>query len=148
MAAKWIKNILCIYIAIVFVQSLFFKFTDSFETVYIFSILGSWSGFDWFAEYGAYAVGTAELIAAILLFSPLRLYGAGLASGIMTGAVYFHLFTPLGIDMPEFDEVGNITGTDGGLLFYSACGVLISAVLVTAIEFFGTDNALKRTFFS
>lgn len=144
-AVKWI---LCIYVAFVFIQSLFFKFTDAYETIHIFSILGAWSGFDWFADYGAYGVGTVELIAAIMLFfAPARLYGAGIASGVMAGAVFFHLFTPLGINMPEFDEMGNIIGDDGGLLFYNACGVLLAALIVTAMEFFGTDNPIKRLLF-
>ncbi|KEQ18182.1 MauE/DoxX family redox-associated membrane protein [Endozoicomonas numazuensis] len=142
---KWI---LCIYIAFVFVQSLFFKFTDAYETVYIFSVLGNWSGLDWFAEYGAYGVGITELIAAILLMIPAcRLYGAILSAGVMAGAVFFHLFTPLGINMPEFDNTGNIIGDDGGLLFYNASGMLVAAVVVAIMEFFDTDNAIKRILF-
>lgn len=144
MFSKGLKWILSLYIAIVFVQSLFFKFTDAYETVYIFGILGSWSGFQWFADYGAYGVGTVELVASILLFTSFRLYGAGIASGVMSGAVFFHLFTPLGIEMPEFDSMGNIVGNDGGLLFYNACGVLLAAVIVTLMEFIETDNAIKR----
>jgi uncharacterized membrane protein YphA (DoxX/SURF4 family) len=140
---KWL---LCIYIAVVFVQSLFFKFADAYETVYIFSILGNWSGLDWFADYGAYGVGVVELIAAILLIVPAtRLYGAVMATGVMVGAVFFHLFTPLGTNMPEFDSMGNIIGDDGGLLFYNACGVLLAAIIVTLMEFFETDNLIKRT---
>ncbi|MGI9279666.1 MAG: DoxX family protein [Endozoicomonas sp.] len=141
---KWV---LCIYIAFVFVQSLFFKFTDAYETVYIFSVLGNWSGLDWFAEYGAYGVGITELIAAILLMIPAsRLYGAILSTGVMAGAVFFHLFTPLGINMPEFDNMGNIIGDDGGLLFYNASGMLVAAIVVAILEFIDTDNAIKRIF--
>ena len=142
--SKGIRWIFCIYIAVVFVQSLFFKFTDSFETLHIFGVLGDWSGLQWFADYGAYGVGTVELIASLLLFTPARLYGAIIASGVMVGAVSFHLFTPLGIPMPEFDEVGHIIGDDGGLLFYNACGVLASAVFLTILEFMYTDNLIKR----
>ena len=128
---KWV---LSIYVAFVFIQSLFFKFSDSYETVHIFGTLGEWSGFDWFAEYGAYGVGTVELIAALMLLVPVvRLYGAIIASGVMVGAVFFHLFTPLGINMPEFDDMGRIIGDDGGLLFYNACGVLVASVIVAAM---------------
>ena len=147
MVSKTFKWILSLYIAVVFIQSLFFKFTDSYETMHIFGVLGEWSGFQWFADYGGYGVGTVELIASILLLTPLRLYGAGIASGVMTGAVFFHLFTPLGIEMPEFDEMGNIIGDDGGLLFYNACGVLVAALIVTLMEFIQTDNAIKRAIF-
>ena len=49
-----VKWILCIYVAVVFIQSLFFKFTDAYETIHIFSTLGAWVGLEWFADYGAY----------------------------------------------------------------------------------------------
>ncbi len=62
----------------------------------------------------------------------------------MTGAVFFHLFTPLGIAMPEFDELGNIIGDDGGLLFYNACGLLVSGIILTILEFRNTDNKIKQ----
>ncbi len=127
-----------------YVQSLFFKFTDAYETLHIFGVLGAWSGFQWFADYGAYGVGVVELIASILLLTPLRLYGAAIASGVMTGAVFFHLCTPLGIAMPEFDDMGNIIGDDGGLLFYNACGLLVSGIILTILEFINTDNKVKQ----
>ena len=146
MINKGIRWVFCFYIAFVFVQSLFFKFTDSYETLHIFGVLGEWAGFQWFSDYGAYGVGIAELIAAVLLFTPWRLYGAIIATGIMIGAVSFHMFTPLGTAMPEFNEFGDIVGDDGGLLFYTACSVLGSAILLTFIEAWGTDNAIKRCF--
>ncbi len=142
--ARWVFSI---YIAVVFIQSLFFKFTDSYETLHIFSVLGDWSGFQWFADYGAYGVGIVELIASILLFTALRLYGAIIAFGVMAGAVFFHLFTPLGITMPEFDDMGNIIGDDAGLLFYNACAVFASAFFLSLLEFWDTNNAIKRWFF-
>ena len=62
--------ILAVFIAMIFVQSLFFKFSNSFETQHIFSTIGAWMadiGFpqglaNGFAAYGGYAVGTVELI--------------------------------------------------------------------------------------
>ena len=144
MVGKTLKWILSLYIAFIFIQSLFFKFTDSYETVYIFGVLGGWAGLPWFADYGGYGVGIVELIASILLLTPFRLYGAIIASGVMAGAVFFHLFTPLGVEMPEFDAVGNIIGDDGGLLFYNACAVLVSALIVSLMDFIQTDNAIKR----
>lgn len=144
MINKGFKWVLCLYIAIVFVQALFFKFTDAYETIHIFGVLGRWSGFQWFADYGAYGIGIVELIAAVLLFTPLRFYGAGLAAGVMMGAVCFHIFTPLGVYMPEFDDMGQVIGDDSGLLFYNACGVLLASVILTVMEFIYTDNAIKR----
>ena len=109
--------LLCIYIAFVFVQSLFFKFTGAYESIYIFSTLRAWSGIALFEPFGRFAIGSFELIASILLFVPrLRIFGAALAIGIMTGAIFFHLFTPLGV----------VILGDGGELFTLACGVWIS----------------------
>ncbi len=127
---KKFKLILSLVIAFVFIQSLFFKFSGAPETQHIFGLLGDWAGLPWFAEYGAYMVGTAELIAAILLFTPLFLHGALMAVGIMTGAIFFHLFTPLGIVMPAFNAAGEIIGNDGGTLFIMACIVWSCAVFL------------------
>jgi hypothetical protein len=54
----------------------------------------------------------------------VRIFGAALAIGIMTGAIYFHLFTPLGVD---------ILG-DRGELFTLACGVWISGWVILAMS--------------
>ena len=139
-----LKNILSVFIALVFVQSLFFKFTGSPETQHIFGVLGQWSGFAWFAEYGAYGVGTAELIAAILLFTPWHGIGAVMALGIMTGAIFFHLFTPLGIIMPAFDDSGAVVGNDGGLLFIMACLVWIAALILITRDFVNSNGFLYQ----
>ena len=105
------------YIAFVFVQSLFYKFTGSAESIFIFSTLRDWSGIGLFEPAGRWIIGTAELIASVLLFVPgLTIFGAAMAIGIMTGAISFHLFTPLGVE---------IMG-DGGELFTLACGVWVS----------------------
>jgi hypothetical protein len=126
-----IKHVPAAFIAFVFVQSLFFKFTGSYETGYIFGTLGDWSGLAWFGAYGAYMVGVSELIATVLLFSRWHGLGALFSVGVMTGAIFFHLFTPLGIVMPEFDSAGEIVGYDGGLLFVMACLVWLSAAFLT-----------------
>jgi uncharacterized membrane protein YphA (DoxX/SURF4 family) len=135
-AALWA---LTLYIAFVFVQSLFFKFSNSPETQYIFGTLNSWAaglGFPGlFAPSGIfsqYVVGTSELIAsgALLLGAvtkkPLvHAAGAVLAMGVISGAIFFHLFTPLGV------QVRNTDGTlDGGELFALACGVWVAAAFI------------------
>ena len=109
--------LLSAYIAVVFVQSLFYKFTGSEESIFIFSTLRDWSGIGLFEPAGRWIIGSAELAASILLFVPgLTIFGAAMAIGIMTGAISFHLLTPLGVE---------IMG-DGGELFALACGVWIS----------------------
>ncbi len=115
---RWVVSI---WIAFVFIQSLFFKFSGSNETQHIFGVLGETFGLPWFAAYGGYIVGGLELVASILLFLRFWPWGALLAFEIMSGAIVFHLFTPLGVVMPMFDAAGNEIGNDGGTLFIMAC---------------------------
>jgi hypothetical protein len=139
MVRRYLPIALTLYIAFVFIQSLFFKFTDSPETQYIFGTLDVWgASLGWpglFAHNGIfsqYVVGTAELIASgilLLALTPrldwLRPFGALMAIGVISGAIFFHLFTPLGV------SVLNTDGTrDGGQLFALACGVWIAAALL------------------
>lgn len=125
MARRTILWTLSAYIGFVFVQSLFFKFTGSEESIFIFSTLRAWSGIALFEPAGRWIIGICELIASILLFLPrTRIFGAAMAIGIMTGAITFHLFTPLGVE---------ILG-DGGELFILACGVWISGWIILALS--------------
>jgi uncharacterized membrane protein YphA (DoxX/SURF4 family) len=121
--------VLTLYIAVVFIQSLFFKFTDSPETQHIFGTLDAWSA-SWglpglFAPTGIfsqYVVGSVELLASVLLLTGLLL-GLPLLHG--AGAIFFHLFTPLGV------QVRNTDGSfDGGELFALACGVWLAAAWI------------------
>lgn len=125
------KKLFSLFIMFVFIQSLFFKFSGSYETQYIFGALGEWSGFAWFGAYGAYIIGVAELIASALLVTRFHGFGAVMAMGIMTGAIFFHLATPLGVVQPAFDAAGNVIGDDAGTLFIMACLVWVSAAMLT-----------------
>ncbi len=100
--------------AVILLQTLFFKFTASPESVYIFTTVGM-------EPWGRIASGIAELVAAILILVPRFTWlGALLAMGIMSGAIFFHL-TILGIEVQG----------DGGLLFvYALIVFLCSAVLL------------------
>lgn len=92
--------------ALIMLQTLYFKFTGSEESVYIFSTVGM-------EPWGRIAVGVLELIASILLFIPSLIWlGSVLAFGLMAGAIGLHL-TVLGIEV----------NGDGGLLFLYACVV-------------------------
>jgi uncharacterized membrane protein YphA (DoxX/SURF4 family) len=120
-----VTRLLSVYIAFVFVQSLFYKFTGSEESIFIFSTLREWSGIGLFEPAGRWIIGSAELVASILLFVPgATVVGAAMAIGIMTGAIFFHLFTPLGVE---------IMG-DGGELFALACGVWVSGWLILWLQ--------------
>ncbi|GMM91292.1 hypothetical protein [Vibrio fortis] len=136
------KHLPAAFIAFVFVQSLFFKFTGSYETDHIFGTLATWSGLSWFGIYGGYIIGIAELIAAILLFTRWHGLGAIMSVGIMSGAIFFHLFTPLGIPMPEFNAAGEIVGDDGGLLFGMACLVWLCGAFLSVKDFKNQDGFL------
>lgn len=130
---RWLPWALAVFIAVVFVQSLFFKFSDSFETRHIFGVIGEWMGDVGFPEgmaaafaaWGGYAVGSAELLASLmLLLRRTQSYGAALAFAIISGAIFFHLFTPLGVSV-VVNEAGD---RDGGQLFALAVLVWFSAL--------------------
>ncbi|MFT5118061.1 MAG: hypothetical protein ACI9NY_001595 [Kiritimatiellia bacterium] len=142
---KYIPIALSIFIAFVFLQSLPFKFTNSLETQHIFTTLAAWSGLDWFGVYGGYMVGGAELITAILLFTKLRSLAAIMALGIMSGAIFFHLFTPLGIVMPHFDAAtAQKIGDDSGVLFIMACITWTCAVALALLESKNPESTLSK----
>lgn len=137
--------ILTLFVAFVFIQSLFFKFTGSPETVYIFQgKLDPWAaslGFKGvFAPGGIFSatvVGSAELVASLLLLAGafiasqrlVQVAGAALGLGVISGAIFFHLFTPLGIAVVNTDG-----SSDGGELFMLACGVWVSCALLLWIR--------------
>jgi uncharacterized membrane protein YphA (DoxX/SURF4 family) len=99
--------------AIIMLQTLYFKFTAAPESVYIFSTLG-------LEPWGRIGIGIAELIASILLLIPATtIWGAFLAVGLMSGAIFAHL-TKLSI------EVQN----DGGILFVYACIVWLCSIVL------------------
>ncbi|MEM8492746.1 MAG: DoxX family membrane protein [Pseudomonadota bacterium] len=136
---KVISTVLSIFVAFVFVQSLFFKFSGSEETVIIFSTIGQWMSSiglpafvaNLFGEFGGYGVGTTELVASALILIPAtRKLGASIAFVVMSGAIFFHLGTPLGVDR-VVDAAGN---TDGGALFFTAVGVWVSSAVIIALS--------------
>ena len=99
--------------AIIMIQTLYFKFSGSEESVYIFSVVGM-------EPWGRIGVGVMELIASILIVvSSTAWLGAVLSLGLMTGAIGMHL-TILGI------EVQN----DGGQLFLYAVIVSLCSLFV------------------
>ena len=96
-------------IAIVLIQTLFFKFTAHPDSVYIFTTVGM-------EPFGRIGIGVMELIAAVLLmFRKTVWLGAGLATGILSGAILMHL-TQLGIEVQDDGEIF-IRGNSEQLLF-------------------------------
>ncbi len=114
MLIYWIARIA---VALILLQTLFFKFSGAEESVYIFTTVG-------IEPWGRIGVGVLELLASVLvLISTTTWLGAGLALGLMIGAIGMHL-TLLGIEVQG----------DGGYLFYLALGVAACSVIVLLID--------------
>jgi uncharacterized membrane protein YphA (DoxX/SURF4 family) len=112
--------------AYIFIYYLQFKFTGHPGSVELFTTLTDWLGFHGHEKIMRIGTGSAELVASILLFIPrTQVVGAAMALAIMSGAIFFHLFSPLGID-----PYG-----DGGVLFKQACGVWLSSAIILAIRY-------------
>jgi uncharacterized membrane protein YphA (DoxX/SURF4 family) len=95
---SWILQVI---VAVILLQTLFFKFSGAAESVYIFSALGA-------EPWGRYASGVVELIAAILLLTPRAVtLGALLALGTISGAIMAHL-TRLGIALEPVNDHGEL----------------------------------------
>ncbi|OED36671.1 hypothetical protein AB833_26320 [Chromatiales bacterium (ex Bugula neritina AB1)] len=133
----------------VFLQSLPYKYSLHPDTQHIFGTIGEWiSGFlgpaigNAFSNFGSYVVGTFELATSVVLLVPAVLWvlrkalgkptsgirakyhtiGGLMAAMVMGGAVFFHLFSPLGIEVLHEGE------NDGGSLFYAALSILIGGI--------------------
>lgn len=108
---QWILRIIP---ALIMLQTLFFKFSASAESVYIFTTLG-------IEPWGRILSGLMELIAGILLLIPGKtVWGAFLGAGIMAGAILSHL-TVLGIE---------VMGDGGQLFIYALITFVCCAILV------------------
>jgi len=122
---NWIAGALSAWIAFIFVWYLQFKFTGNDGSVWLFTIITDWLHLHGYEKVMRIGTGSAELIASILLFDRLlQPVGAFLALCIMTGAIFFHLFSPLGVDPYK----------DGGVLFHQACSVWLASVVILAIR--------------
>ena len=113
---SWVFRIV---VAIILVQTLYFKFTGAEESKYIFTQLMGDS-----EAVGRIGSGVVELIASILLLIPGTAWlGALIALATITGAIFSHL-TMLGI----------VVKNDGGLLFGLAITVFILSAVILFIH--------------
>jgi uncharacterized membrane protein YphA (DoxX/SURF4 family) len=127
-----------VFAAAVFLDSLRYKFTDHPNTQEIFGRLDGWAGtlglpglFAHTGLFSQYVIGSAELVASTLLlvgllprFVRLNALGAAIGLAVMTGAVSFHLFTPLGVD----------PNNDGGGLFAAALTIWVTSIVLLVIR--------------
>lgn len=142
-----------VFAAAVFLDSLRYKFTDHPKTQEIFGRLDGWAGslglpglFGHTGLFSQYVIGTAELFASTLLLvgllpglKRLNAVGALIGFAVMSGAVNFHLWTPLGID----------PNNDGGGLFAAACTIWVTSMVLMIIrrnELIGLGQDLRRAF--
>lgn len=107
---SWLFRLLA---AVIFLQTLYFKFSAAPESVFIFSTLGM-------EPWGRIGTGIAELIVSLLLIVPRTAWLGALGGlGIISGAILAHL-TKLGVEVQG----------DGGLVFYLALAVFASCLIV------------------
>ncbi|MFT5506690.1 MAG: hypothetical protein ACI845_003677 [Gammaproteobacteria bacterium] len=153
--------VMALWMCKIFLFSLPYKFTGHPDTQHIFGTIGDWmSGFlgraigNLFTSFGAIGVGLFELITSIVLLLPALLWvlnktgifsssghrakihriGGIMAAMVMSGAVFFHIFTPLGI------EVLHQGKSDGGSLFFAAVSILVSGVILFVINSLKIDD--------
>ncbi|MBW5291038.1 MAG: hypothetical protein Rsou_0162 [Candidatus Ruthia sp. Asou_11_S2] len=135
--------LIALWASYVFLGSLPYKFNGAAEPLHIFSTLGAWmSGFlgntmgGLFTQYGAYIVGGFELITSLVLLSPLVLWhrreklhciGGLMASVVMAGAVFFHLFWVV-----KWSENGQIQADSG--LANAALSILVLGIVMVILN--------------
>ncbi|MGA0601388.1 hypothetical protein ACO2Q3_11860 [Caulobacter sp. KR2-114] len=140
LAARLVRHApdaMALFMSAIFLDSLRYKFTDHPKTQVIFGLLNGWAAslglpglFAHTGLFSQYVIGSIELLASTLLLVGIaprlrHLQAAGALAGllVMSGAVSFHLFTPLGTDPNH----------DGGGLFAAACTNLAFAVLLLGV---------------
>jgi len=138
LAKKYAPMAIAAFTAVIFLDSLRYKFTDHPNTQEIFGRLDQWAAtigapglFSHTGLFSQYVIGSAELVASILLLVGivpalvrLQALGALIAVAVMSGAISFHLFTPLGVD----------PNNDGGGLFKAAVGVWVLSFVMLALR--------------
>lgn len=114
----WPAALVCAGILLWYEQ---YKLTGNPGSVWLFTVLSDWLGIHGYEKPFRLGVATAEIVGSILVVLPwTRLYGAALCLGIMTGAIFFHTVSPLGIDPYH----------DGGKLFTEACEVWLCSAFI------------------
>ena len=120
--------VLRVIVAIILLQTLYFKFSAHPDSIHIFETVGM-------EPWGRIGTGIVELIAGILLLIPRTSWiGAGMAFGVISVAVVMHL-TLLGIEV----------NSDGGQLFYMALFVFIASGIILWFEKDKILAILKRS---
>lgn len=117
-ALRWVG---AAYIAFVLLWYEQYKLTGAEGSVALFTTITDWLGAHGHEKAMRIGVGSAEIVASLLILVP-RTQGLGAlgAVALMTGALFFHLASPLGVD-----PYG-----DGAFLFREACSVWVCGWIV------------------
>jgi len=98
-----------------------YKLTGNPGSVWLFTVLSDWLFIPGYEKPFRLFVASMEIAASVLVVIPYtRMWSAALALGVMSGAIFFHVVSPLGIDPYH----------DGGALFKEACTVWLCAVFI------------------
>lgn len=114
-----------LWIAYIFLWYEQYKLTGNPGSVWLFQTLADWLSIGAYETPFRLVVATAEIIASVLVLIPrTRLWGAGLSFGIISGAIFFHVASPVGIDPFE----------DGAKLFKEAVAVWFAATFILWVK--------------
>jgi hypothetical protein len=129
----WAMAVFIVYIYVWYLQ---YKFLGHPGSVALFTTLTDWLDFPGHEKFMRIGTGSTEFIASILLVIPaVQILGAALSFCIITGAIFFHLASPLGID-----PYG-----DGGVLFKQACGVWVASLAILVIRRQGAVELIEHS---
>ncbi len=121
---KWLTWPAALFIAGVLLWYEQFKLSGNEGSVMLFTTLATWLHIPAYEQPFRLGVAWAEIAASVLVINqPSRMWGAGGALALMSGAIFFHLASPLGVD--PYD--------DGAMLFKQACAVWVAAALILVV---------------
>jgi hypothetical protein len=119
---SWVATAWIVYIFIWYLQ---YKFLGHPGSVELFTTITDWLGLHGHEKAMRIGTGSCELLCSIILLLPgLQGLGGLGAVTLMTGALVFHLASPLGIDPYN----------DGGVLFKQACSVWVCGVVIAVLR--------------
>lgn len=126
---KILSLLLRVVVAVIFLQTLYYKFTAHPDSVHIFSEMG-------LEPYGRIGLGIVELITSILILLPMtKNMGILISLGVIGGAIFSH-FLVLGVQVEG----------DGGGLFTLAIVVLLCCIALLFIHKDEFMALLKKKF--
>ena len=97
------------------------KLSGNAGSVELFTTLATWLHIPSYEAPFRLGVAWAEIAASVLVINqPSRMWGATGALALMSGAIFFHVASPLGIDPYN----------DGAVLFKQACSVWVASAFI------------------